>query len=68
MELIVPKSSAMLVKKAAEVYLGLVQKEREDDGGMVISPYGEELRHHSCSKEFGEGTASQKLCCNNSRT
>lgn len=42
MELNLPKSSAMLVKKAAEVYLGLVQKEREDVGGMVICPCGEE--------------------------
>ena len=29
-------------KKAAEVYLGLVQKEIEDIGGMVICPSGEE--------------------------
>jgi hypothetical protein len=48
------------VKKAAEMYLGLVQKEREDVGGKVICPCGEELRHHSCSKEFGKGTAKVK--------
>ena len=42
MELNLLKSSAMLVKKAAEVYLGLVQKEREGVGGMVICPCGEE--------------------------
>lgn len=42
MELHLLKSSPMLVKKAAEVYLGLVQKEREDVGGMVICPCGEE--------------------------
>ena len=48
------------MKKAAEMYLGLVQKEREDVGDMVICPCGEELWHHSCSKEFGKGTASKK--------
>jgi hypothetical protein len=49
------------VKKAAEMYLGLVQKEREDVGDKVICPCGEELWHHSCSKEFGKGTANKKV-------
>lgn len=67
-EITIQKNSALLVEKAEEMYLGLVQKEREDVGGKVICPCGEELWHHSCSKEFGKGTASQKFCCNNSYT
>ena len=33
---------------------------REDAGGKVICPYGEESQRRSCSKEFDKGTAIQK--------
>ena len=40
------------------LYLGSPQMGREVAGDKAFSPCGEELQHHSCSREYGKDTAN----------
>lgn len=57
---------AIWVSTSLLLYLGSSQMGREDVGDKAFSPCGEELQHHSCSREYGKDTANANLGYNNS--